>query len=131
MAVAIQKRTTKRSRVLLVAHIETDGRRQEVRIRDISSAGALVESAESPPVGELVQLHCGDTSLEGRIAWIDGTWCGVEFSEPLKSGALVDSIGSRLKVSAPRTYRHHDQVPEDEEQLEVAARVIRLRDRIR
>lgn len=130
MAVAIQKRTTKRSRVLLVAHLEIEGQRQEVRIRDLSASGALVESADPPALGGQVRLHCGETSLEGRIAWTDGSWCGVEFSAPLTAGALVDSIGSRLKVSAPRTYRH-DQVPEEEEQLEVAARVIRLRDRIR
>lgn len=131
MAVAIQKRTTKRSRVLLVAHLEVEGQQHEVRIRDLSASGALIESADPPPVGGAVQLHCGDTSLDGRIAWTDGSWCGLEFSEPLKKGALVDSIGSRLKVSAPRNYRHHEQVAEDDEQLEVTARVIRLRDRIR
>ena len=130
MPVALQKRMAKRSRVLLVAHLETGEQRQEVRIRDLSASGALVESADLPPVGEQVQLHCGESSLAGRVAWIDGSWCGVEFAEPLTTGALVDSIGSRLKVSAPRTYRH-DRVPEAEEQLEIAARVIRLRDRIR
>ncbi len=130
MPVALQKRTAKRSRVLLVAHLEAGGESHEVRIRDISAAGALIEAADLPQVDEVVQLHCGESSLEGRAAWVDGSWCGIEFSAPLTSGALVDSIGSRLKVSAPRNYRY-DSVPEAEEQLDITARVIRLRDRIR
>jgi hypothetical protein len=130
LTVALQKRTTRRSRVLLVAHLEAGGQRQEVRVRDVSPAGALVEIVADFAIGETVHLHCGDTSAEGRLTWTDGSWHGIEFSEPLTSGALIDTAGSRLKVSAPRTYRF-DRVSEEEEQVEVTPRIIRLRDRIR
>ena len=126
MAIAIQKRTTKRSRVLLQASLESGGQQQDVRIRDVSTAGALVEMANAVPVGEIVFLHCGDTSVEGRLTWNDGSWSGIEFTGPLTTGALVDSAGSRLKVSAPRAYRF-DQLPEADEQADIASRVIRLR----
>ena len=126
MAIAIQKRTTKRSRVLLHASLESRGQQQDVRIRDVSTAGALVEMGDAIPVGETVILHCGDTSVEGRLTWNDGSWSGIEFTVPLTTGALVDATGNKLKVSAPRAYRF-DRLPEAEEQLEVTSRVIRLR----
>jgi hypothetical protein len=131
VAVTIQKRTTKRSRVLLVAAIAADGAVEDARIRDASSEGALVEMADPPPLGTNVMLYCGPTSVEARVAWVDGSWFGVEFAAPLTSGFLVDKLGSKLKVSAPRGYRH-DRVPEaDEEAAETSARVIRLRDSLR
>ena len=126
MAIAIQKRTTKRSRVLLHASLESRGQQQDVRIRDVSTAGALVEMGDAIPVGETVILHCGDTSVEGRLTWNDGSWSGIEFTVPLTTGALVDATGNKLKVSAPRAYRF-DQLPEADEQAEVTSRVIRLR----
>ena len=126
MAIAIQKRTTKRSRVLLHASLESRGQQQDVRIRDVSTAGALVEMGDAIPVGETVILHCGDTSVEGRLTWNDGSWSGIEFTVPLTTGALVDATGNKLKVSAPRAYRF-DQLPEADEQAEVTSRLIRLR----
>ena len=126
MPVAIQKRTTKRSRVLLLAGLEAGGQQQEVRVRDVSTAGALVEVASELPAGQTVVLHCGDTSVEGRLSWSDGSWSGIEFTVPLTTGALVDVTGNKLKVSAPRAYRF-DRLPEAEEQAEVTSRVIRLR----
>jgi hypothetical protein len=124
--VAIQKRTTKRSRVLLQARLEAAGQSQDVRVRDVSTAGVLVETAGAVAVGETVLLHCGDTSVEGRLIWNDGSWSGIEFTVPLTTGALVDATGNRLKVSAPRAYRY-DRLPEADEHREITSRVIRLR----
>lgn len=126
MPIAIQKRTTKRSRVLLQASLEAQGQQQDARVRDVSTAGALVETAGTVPVGETVVLHCGDTSAEGSLIWNEGSWSGIEFTVPLTMGALVDATGNKLKVSAPRAYRF-DRIPEPDERLEVTSRVIRLR----
>jgi hypothetical protein len=123
----LQKRTTKRSRLLLTGHLDgTDGP-QEVRIRDVSSDGALVEAATAPAIQDQVRLMCGDTVLAGRVVWVDGAWCGIEFSEPI-SGTLVDYTGNKLKVSAPRTYRHDRLQVEDRK--ENIRTVLRLRDRL-
>ena len=101
----VPKRTPRRSRVYLVAWLRSSGGCEQVRIRDVSRSGALVEGAAAPPVGSTIQLVRGNTSVEARIAWADSTWFGVEFSEPLKTGFLADHIDPRLKVSAPRWYR--------------------------
>jgi len=125
MNAVIQKRTAKRSRLLLSATLEDAAGEHVVRIRDVSTEGALLEVTTSPATDEQVQLTCGDSTLTGRVAWVDGSWCGIEFLEPL-TGSLVDHLGNRLKVSAPRAYRH-DSMLTEEERIEVGNRTIRIR----
>lgn len=102
------KRAPKRSRVFLSATVDSVAGPAEARIRDISSTGALVESAVQPEAGESVRLACGKTRLDGRVAWAERGWFGVEFETPLLMNRLVDQTGAKLAVSAPRTYRSGD-----------------------
>ena len=102
------KRAPKRSRVFLSATVDSGTGPADARIRDISSTGALVESAAHPEAGEAVQLECGKTTLDGRVAWAERGWFGIEFETPLLTSRLVDPKGAKLAVSAPRTYRRGD-----------------------
>lgn len=104
-ALTIPKREEKRSRVFLSAQVDCAAGPMDVRIRDISKTGALVEAEAAPQAGESIQLKCGRTILQARVAWVDRGWFGVEFETPLLMARLVDETGSKLKVSAPRTYR--------------------------
>ena len=101
----VPKRTPPRSRVYMVAWLSGSNGWEEVRLRDISRSGALVETSEVPAVGSRVQLMRGGTRVGARVAWIDRTWFGVEFDRPLETGFLASQIGNHLKVSAPRWYR--------------------------
>lgn len=113
MRATIPKRTPKRSRVLLKGVLEGARGQQDVRIRDISPEGALVEGADPPVVEEQVRLCCGKSVLEARVAWTDGAWFGLEFLAPA-SDSLVEAVSGGLKVSAPRTYRRDRlQTPEE------------------
>jgi hypothetical protein len=67
-----------------------------------------VESVAQPEAGETVQLECGRTKLDGRVAWAERGWFGIEFETPLLTSRLVDPMGAKLAVSAPRTYRRAD-----------------------
>jgi hypothetical protein len=102
------KRAPKRSRVFLSATVDSGAGPVDARIRDISSSGALVESAVEPGAGEAIRLECGRTKLDGRVAWAERGWFGVEFETPLLTNRLVDPTGAKLAVSAPRTYRRGD-----------------------
>lgn len=104
MTALVSKRDDKRARVFLSAQVETDAGPVSVRIRDISSTGALLDSDQVPAEGETVQLTCGSTSLQARVAWTDRGCFGVEFYTPLPVGDLKDAAGSKLQVSAPRDY---------------------------
>ena len=101
----VQKRAQKRSRVFLAARLESDRNCEEVVVRDISGKGALLEAAVTPPIGSSVRLACGKTNVEGRVIWRDSTWFGIEFSEPLKRGYLLEQTSAKLRFSAPRVYR--------------------------
>jgi len=105
MPTIAQKRQPKRSHVLLVGQLEGESGSQEVRIRDVSTNGALVDAPDQPSVGEAVRLHVGEASIQGRVAWTDGAWLGVEFDEPLSGPALADTVGRKLRVTAPTSYR--------------------------
>jgi hypothetical protein len=105
-ATVAEKRSTKRKRIYLVADVRVDGgARQQARIRDVTAGGALLEGTPEPVVGSLVQVTCGLTCVQGRVAWAEAGWFGVEFAEALKGGYLRDQQGSRMRVSAPRQYR--------------------------
>ena len=103
--ITIPKRAPKRSRVFLPAELDC-GREQLVAyIRDISRSGALVEASPAPQSGTAVRLKCGDTIVDGRVAWSENETFGVEFDTPLLVGDLMDATGAKLKASAPRSYR--------------------------
>ena len=104
-ALTIPKREQKRSRVFLSAQVDCGAGAMDVRIRDISKTGALLEAASTPEAGESIQLKCGRATIQARVAWAERGWFGVEFETPLLMARLVDEAGSKLKVSAPRTYR--------------------------
>ena len=107
-ALTFPKREPKRSRVFLSAEVDAGKGPVSVRIRDISRTGALLESDFAPKGGDSVRMTCGSTSADGRVAWSDRGWFGVEFDSPLTVDDLVDTSGATLSVSAPRTYRSAD-----------------------
>jgi len=109
-ALTIPKRDPKRSRVFLSAQVDSGTGPVEARIRDISASGALLESELPVKSGAEVAVRCGDTAANGRVAWADRGWFGVEFFAPLVIGDLVDAAGTKLAVSAPRTYHRSERL---------------------
>ena len=109
-AVTFPKREPRRSRVFLTAMVEPGTGQVPARIRDISATGALLESDFVPTGGQTLALSCGTTRLEARVAWADRGWFGVEFFTPLVIGDLVDAAGTKLAVSAPRTYHRSERL---------------------
>jgi len=126
MAGTLQKRNPRRSRVLLSATLESAVGKQEVRIRDLSIMGAMLEAADPPPFASEVVLSCGDTSLKGKVAWEDEVLVGIVFTEALSGTLLAEAECQKLMVAAPRTYRH-DRLPPAEPRIRTGDRVISLR----
>jgi hypothetical protein len=104
----VPKRAPKRSRVFLLAELDSGSGPTPVHIRDISRSGALVEAENAPELGAEVRLTCGNNIVDGRVAWAEDDCFGMEFATPLLAGDMMDAAGARLKVSAPRTYRSGD-----------------------
>jgi len=98
------KRSPKRSPLFLRGRLKGSSDTQEVRIRDVSVDGALVDVTHSLAVDEPVLLICGHSCIKGRVAWADDSRVGVEFVEPISGDTLVDSLDQGMTVSAPRRY---------------------------
>ena len=74
------RRAEGRSSLYLAASLYSDGASHPARIRNISTTGALVESATAFAPGGLVQLVRGSLIVHGLVAWTASGKMGLRFS---------------------------------------------------
>jgi hypothetical protein len=72
-------RSNVRANVFLAATLIAAGNSRPVRIRNISSQGALLDGPALPPEGSIVHLRRGSLSVDGEVAWQMGDQCGLHF----------------------------------------------------
>jgi hypothetical protein len=101
----VTKRNPRRAPAFLKAVLQGEDSTQEVCVRDVSVNGALLEVLQPLRVFEMVTLTCGNSRVNGIVAWCDEGRLGMEFSELLTGDTLVDSLEQRMKISAPRSYQ--------------------------
>ncbi len=77
-----------RVRVLLSAKLITTTEEIDVKVRDLSLGGAMLQGRSLPKVGSDVMLSRGLFEAFARVVWHRGDMCGVEFDDPL--AALED-----------------------------------------
>jgi hypothetical protein len=88
----IRNRRSRRAPVLLTAVIEADGARAQVRLRNLSEEGALIESDSLPAEGSAVLFERSELRLKGRLVWVEGRYAGVAFDEPIKPEQVLRNI---------------------------------------
>lgn len=103
--IAPLQRKPERTRLYLPVKFQSGSEIAEARLRDVSDSGALLEAALAPPAGSKVHVDFGEIPVEGRVAWVDSTWFGIEFTQPISDRVLEERKERKLKVSAPRSYR--------------------------
>lgn len=69
-----------RAPVCLMASIEVEGIETQVKLRNISTGGALVEGQKLPGEGHRVVFRRSGTETPGIIAWSDGRFAGIRFN---------------------------------------------------
>lgn len=87
-----QNRRSRRANVLLAASIETSGAAIPVKLRNLSTEGALIEGDELPVEGSEVLFRRNDLALSGRVAWVDGKQAGVAFRTPIAQEDVLRNI---------------------------------------
>jgi hypothetical protein len=87
------RRIRARRRVLLSATLETPKGELQVRLRNLSSTGALIEMAHPPEVGTLVTLRRGRTIAPGTVRWATSVSIGLEFIRPIQESEVLVHIG--------------------------------------
>lgn len=85
-------RRSRRSNVLLAASLEDGCTLYDVKLRNLSSEGALVEGDKLPIEGSKVVFRRNDLEVESRIAWVTGKHAGVAFGCPLKAEDVLRNV---------------------------------------
>jgi hypothetical protein len=101
------KRSAKRARVLLAAKLRTGGGCEvDVRLRDLSQRGALVEGKSLPPQGSEAVFSRGSITVPARVAWIGEGKAGLEFAFPIdETEVLVQLKRTNVDSNQPRFRR--------------------------
>lgn len=87
-----QNRKSQRSNVLLAATLEVGGNQLPVKLRNLSSEGALVQADRLPQTGDAVVFCRNDLSVPSRVAWVDGAHAGIAFAQPLKPEEVLRNV---------------------------------------
>lgn len=90
-----QNRRTRRSHVLMAASIEGGGVTIPVKLRNLSSEGALVEGSALPAVDSPVVFRKKELVLAGRVAWVTGGRAGIAFDAKLDPEAVLRHVPKR------------------------------------
>lgn len=83
------RRSEPRAYVVVPASAEALTGRRQVKILDVSRAGARLEGNDLPSVGKDIILRCAKLDTFGTIAWAASGRCGMQFDEPISSGELL------------------------------------------
>ena len=93
---APEQRRSPRYRVLLIARLVTTCSERIVKLRDLSTTGAMIEGPRIPPPGTDILLQRGALEAFGTIVWARDMQAGIEFDEPLTETMLW------MQVNAPQ-----------------------------
>ena len=118
------KRTAKRSRVLLTAKLRTPLGDIEVRLRDLSQRGALIEVNDEFREDDQVVFTRGDTIVPARVAWAGGGRVGLEFLREIEESEVLIHVTRKPIAQTQQRFRRPRILGEDmSEQERKLARV--------
>lgn len=87
-----QNRRQRRSNVLLTAVLELSGRALEVKLRNLSADGALVEGDMLPVEGAEIRFRRHELAVSGKVVWVRGNRAGLSFHQQLTPEALLRHV---------------------------------------
>lgn len=85
-------RRSRRSNVLLAASIEVSGSVVPVKLRNLSSQGALIEGEDLPVEGSEILFRRNDLKVKGRVAWLHEDQAGIAFNNLLPQEDVLRNI---------------------------------------
>ncbi|GAA3901739.1 hypothetical protein GCM10022276_20590 [Sphingomonas limnosediminicola] len=80
---AAPDRRSHRAPVLLAGTVEVLRRRKQVKIRNFSEDGALIEGDCLPKEGTMTRFERNDLKLSAQVVWVQGRYAGLKFERPL------------------------------------------------
>jgi hypothetical protein len=89
-----QNRSSRRSNVLLAATIEAFGSAIPVKLRNLSTEGALIQGKDLPLEGAKVVFRRNELSVDSTIAWVHDDHAGIAFTEAIACEDVLRNIPS-------------------------------------
>ncbi len=103
-------RVEQRTNMFVLATLSSASASGQIKIRNMSPSGALIEGPVLPAVGEQLHLTRGASSVRGRIAWCFAGKAGVRFDGRVEVGdwtpggntaqQCVDRVVQQVKAGA-------------------------------
>ena len=93
---------------MLAASIVTHGFSIDVRIRNLSRSGALIEGEVVPSAGSTVEVLRNNHSVRAEIVWSKPGRCGVKFDSPIIIEDWVGSLQSAASAPPPPAPAYND-----------------------
>ena len=101
----IGERRSRRSRVLLSACLDVAGIPLDVKLRNLSEVGALVEGDCLPSVGSTIWFRRDSLHLESTVVWVAGRLAGIAFARTLKREEILRHIPPTTRPPSQPTFR--------------------------
>ena len=110
-----ENRQGTRFRVLLNAELISTLDEQPVRVRDISTGGAMIEGQRAVTKAKEVILRRGNVELFAEICWTDGNQCGLQFDETITEADMMAFIQEPARRSSfvPEPFRSRIEADDD------------------
>lgn len=77
---------------MLTANLAVAGVKYEVKLRNLSEDGVLVEGDELPVEGSVAKFERNGLSVKSTIVWVEGRFAGVRFGRSLKSENILRHV---------------------------------------
>jgi hypothetical protein len=88
----MQNRLSRRAPVLLAADIEIRGVATPVKLRNLSSQGALIEGERLPAEGSITYFRRKELRLRCEVMWVEGRYAGIRFNRELEREEVLRYI---------------------------------------
>lgn len=93
---------------MLLASLESQSHGPtDVRLRNVSSGGALVEGAEIPPEGSALVFSRNGVHAEAQVVWRAGRLAGLRFEAPIDVDKVLRTIAVPAAAPAPPPQQFH------------------------
>lgn len=93
-----QNRRSRRSNVLMAATLEVSGLSIPVKLRNLSSDGALIQGEKLPAEGTELLFKRNELCELGRVVWAKGSHAGIAFKDKLHPEQVLRHVATPRPV---------------------------------
>jgi len=104
-SVTMLNRRSRRAPVLLTASIDVLGVPSPVKLRNLSSTGALIEGGCLPPSGDTTYFTRRELHLQCQVMWVEGRYAGIRFARALEREEVLRYIPPPRETFRPEFKR--------------------------